>query len=182
MLFSILTLISLSSQSAVAAERVWSAAQDGLSLGARVEGTELEFSLQNVSSETLKVWSHVLSQLGEEHLDWFSAMLTFHDNTTQTVRFLDVREGIAPVVVMLPPGAVIHHKVLLTDWIARPMNGGKLPPPGTYDLLLTYEVGIKGGWNGRLQSQSLQYGIPDGSGVVPPAPEKSDIVLEGDLF
>jgi hypothetical protein len=98
------------------------------------------------------------------------------------VRFLDVREGTAPVVVMLPPGAAIHHKVLLTDWITRPMNGGTLPQPGTYDLLLTYEVGIEGGWNGRLQSQSLQYGIPDGSGVVPPAPKKSDIVLEGDLF
>lgn len=182
MIFSILTLISLWSQPVAAVEPVWSAAQDGLSLGARVEGAKLEFSLQNVSSETLKVWSHVLSQSGEEHLDWFSAMLTFHDNTTQTVRFLDVREGTAPVVVMLPPGAVIRHKVLLSDWLARPMNGGTVPPPGTYGLLLTYEVGIKGGWNGRLRSPSLQYGIPDDTGVVPPAPTKSEYVIDGDLF
>ena len=182
MLFSILTMISLSSMPAKSAEVIWSAAQDGLSLGASVEGKQVSFSLQNVSSETLKVWSHVLSESGEDHLDWFSARVTFHDDTTQTVRFLDIRGGTVPVVVMLAPGAVVHHKVPLVDWMNRPMNGGRVPPPGTYELVLSYEVGISGGWNGRLVSAPLLYGIPDGKGFVPPPPEKNDYVLEGDLF
>lgn len=165
-------LVFVLSLSGFAAEPSWGPAVDGLSLGVTVEGpSEVYLTLQNVGVTPIDVWSSVQAG-GDRHLDWYALDLTGPDGTARPIRLLDERAAAIPLKAHLEPGEGARNRVDVSEWAARIVNGGLPLAPGVWSLVATYEVGVPGGWNGKLTAGPVPLPVPDADGKLPAPPAK----------
>jgi hypothetical protein len=136
---------------------VWGKAVKGLRLGVGASGAVAELVLGNVGREPIRALSHVAA--GEWQYDWFSVALSGADGTSRTLEFYDDRDESGVVVVEIPPGDVMQHRVDLQDWSTRVVNGSRPLDRGDYRMNAVYEVSPEnaagrgdGVWAGCLEA------------------------------
>lgn len=111
--------------------------------------------LENVGDTALTVLSHVRTA-GGPHLDWYGVVLTSPAGDTIRLVLVDDRDRSATARADLAPGETLSHRVDVTAWASRPVNGGRPLPAGRYQARAYYEVDPEPDvWSGRVDSGSV---------------------------